>query len=70
MSFFQLEEMCWSGRGGLTGFDFDGMFCRETTLWTCAAATRQNQAKSKLLLGDESQRSTGPTAGGCGSCGA
>ena len=27
MSFFQLEEMCWSGRGGLTGFDFDGMLC-------------------------------------------
>jgi hypothetical protein len=32
MSFFQLEEMCWSGRGGLTGFDFDGMLCGETTL--------------------------------------
>ncbi len=25
MSFFQLEEMCWSGRGGFTDFDFDGM---------------------------------------------
>ena len=39
MSFFQLEEMCWSGRGGLPRFDFDFDFdmllCTEPRAEVC-----------------------------------
>lgn len=52
MSFFQLEEMCWSGRGGLPRFDFDFDFdmllCTEASALDDGTSTR-----ARIAMGGE-----------------